>query len=86
MITCSDKTGKNRAEMRTGSILALIFNFFLTTVHILVLLLLLLPVYRFLDGILPPSDFDFHGFQCKQIWAFYSKLLFSFPVAKNRLN
>lgn len=59
MITSSDKAGKNRAEMRTGSIL--IFFFFLkSTVHILVLLLLLLTVYHFLGLLLPPSDFDFH--------------------------
>lgn len=59
MITSSYKTGKNRAEMRTGSILVLIF-FFKSTVHILLLLLLLLTVYHFLGLLLPPSDFDFH--------------------------
>lgn len=58
MITSSSKAGKNRAEMRTGSIL--IFFFFKSTVHILVLLLLLLTVYHFLGLLLPPSDFGFH--------------------------
>lgn len=58
VITSSYKAGKNRAEMRTGSILVLIF--FLSRVHILILLLLLLTVYHFLGLILPPPDFDFH--------------------------
>lgn len=60
VITSSYKAGKNRAEMRTGSILVLIFFFFESTVYILVLLLVLLTVYHFLGLLLPPSDFDFH--------------------------
>lgn len=59
VITSSYKAGKNRAEMRTESILVLDF-FFKSRVHILVLLLLLLTVYHFLGLLLPPYDFDFH--------------------------
>lgn len=59
MITSSYKAGKNRAEMRIGSIFGLTF-FFKSTVRILVLLLLLLSIYHFLGLILPPSDFNFH--------------------------
>lgn len=58
MITSSYKAGKNRAEMRIGSIFVL--TFFKSTVCILVLLLLLLSIYHFLGLILPPSDFNFH--------------------------
>lgn len=58
MITSSYKAGKNRAEMRIGSIFVL--TFLKSTVCILVLLLLLLSIYHFLGLILPPSDFNFH--------------------------
>lgn len=86
MITSRYKAGKNRMRNENRKYLGFDFFFFESTVHILVLLLFLLSVYHFLGLILPPSDFNFHWLQSEQNWAFYSKLLFSFSMAKNRLN